>query len=63
MFSFLGGYKQKLQKLDLEASIKLLKVYVDDLNQVERCLPVGSRYEAGKLYIPREGWKGRSPPG
>ena len=36
---------------------------MDDLNQVARCLPVGSRYEAGKLYIPGEGWKGRSPPG
>ena len=44
-------------------SIKLLKVYVDDLNQVARCLPVGSRYIAGKLYVPGEGWKGRSPPG
>ena len=63
MCSFIGGYRQKLQKLGLNDSIKLLKVYVDDLNQVARCLPVGPRYMAGKLYVPGEGWKGRSPPG
>ena len=41
----------------------LLKLYVDDLNQAGLCLPLGSKYVRGKLYIPGQGWRGRSRPG
>ena len=40
-----------------------MKIYVDDLNQVGYCLPLGSRYENGKLYIPGKGWQGRARKG
>ena len=53
MFTFVFRYKERLMKLDIYCDLILLKVYVDDLNQVGKCLPVRTRYIAGKLFIPR----------
>ena len=50
-------------KLSLSHQIVLLKIYVDDLNQAGLCLPLGTRYARGKLYIPGQGWRGRASPG
>ena len=63
MYRFLNKYKEKLVKLSLSQQIVLLKIYVDDLNQAGLCLPLGSRYTRGKLYIPGQGWRGRASPG
>ena len=63
MYRFLSKYKEKLVKLSLSHHIVLLKIYVDDLNQAGFCLPLGSRYARGKLYIPGQGWRGRASPG
>ena len=52
-----------MEKLSLSDQVVLMKLYVDDLNQAGYCLPIGSRYIKGKLYIPGIGWKGRSKPG
>ena len=41
----------------------LMKLYVDDLNQAGFCLPLGTRYVRGKLYMPGLGWRGRAKPG
>ena len=40
-----------------------MKIYVDDLNQAGFCLPLGSVYHHGKLFIPGKGWCGRSHKG
>ena len=37
----------------------LLKIYVDDSNQAGKCIPYGTKYHKGRLYIPKVGWKGR----
>ena len=63
MYLFVKIYKSKLEKLSLSNQIVLMKLYVDDLNQAGYCLPFGSRYVNGKIYIPSLGWKGRSEPG
>ena len=63
MYKFINGYKQKLIKLSLQEHIVLLKIYVDDLNQARLCLPFGTRYIRGKIYIPGQGWKGRAKAG
>ena len=55
MFTFIEGYKTKLIQLSLYDSIRMLKVYVDDLNQVGKCLPYGTQYHNGKLFLPGEG--------
>ena len=62
MFMFVDGYKCKLMQLAIYESIRLMKVYVDDLNQVGVCLPYGTKYCKGRLYIPGEGggWRGRA---
>ena len=58
MYGFLSGYKERLVKLSLSEQTVLLKLYVDDLNQAGLCLPLGTRYIKGKLYIPGQGWRG-----
>ena len=63
MYSFVVRYRKKLAKLSLLDQTMLLKIYVDDLNQAGYCLPTGSKYLEGKLYIPNKGWFGRSLPG
>ena len=63
MRMFTLGYKDKLQKLGLLEGIDVLKLYVDDLNQVGYCLPIGTWYQEGKMYIPGRGWTGRSQNG
>ena len=63
MTRFVEGYTKKLKALGLENSVALLKIYVDDLNQAGYCLPYGSSYHNGRLYMPGLGWRGRSPPG
>ena len=62
MFMFVDGYRLKLMQLAIYESIRLMKVYVDDLNQVGVCLPYGTKYCKGRLYIPGEGggWRGRA---
>ena len=50
-------------RLSLLQQTVLLKIYVDDLNQAGLCLPLGTRYARGKLYIPGHGWRGRASPG
>ena len=40
MFTFVFKYKHSLVKLDIYCDLILLKFYVDNLNQVRRCLPV-----------------------
>ena len=40
-----------------------MKLYVDDLNQAGHCLKFGTKYRNGRLYIPGEGWRGRSHKG
>ena len=57
MFRLMVGYKKRLQRLDLVAL--LMKLFVEVLNQAGECLPYGSKYKDGVLYIP-EGWKGCS---
>ena len=63
MYSFIHRYKQRLANLHLLDKTVLLKVYVDDCNQAGARLPYGTQYVGGKLYLPGEGWRGRSPPG
>ena len=63
MWLFTRGYRKKLCQLSLNDQILLMKIYVDDLNQVGYCLPIGSRYTNGKLYIPGQGWRGRAARG
>ena len=58
MFKLMGGFKKRLKRLNLVAI--LLKLYVDDLNQAGECLPFGSQYKEGTLYVPGQGWRGRS---
>ena len=53
MFKLMGGFKKRLKRLNLVAI--LLKLYVDDLNQVGECLPLGSQYKEGTLYVPGQG--------
>ena len=63
MYTFISRYKQRLARLHLLEQTVLLKVYVDDCNQAGAKLPYGTQYAGGKLYLPGEGWRGRSPPG
>ena len=63
MYRFIHRYKQRLANLHLLDKTVLLKVYVDDCNQAGARLPYGTQYAGGKLYLPGEGWRGRSPPG
>ena len=63
MFTFINKYRHRLEKYNLLKEIVLQKVYIDDLNQAGRCLPVGTTYVAEKLYIPNQGLVGRSPTG
>ena len=60
---FTKGYRRRLCQLSLNDQILVMKIYVDDLNQVGYCLPIGSRYVNGKLYIPGKGWRGRAAKG
>ena len=57
IFAFQQGYKHQLHKLDLESSTVLLK---DDLDQAGYCLPLGTYYKSGKMYVPGSGWRGKS---
>ena len=63
MKKFTKIYKNKLNKLGLLDHTILLKVYVDDLNQAGYCLPTGTTYTNGALYLPGQGWRGKAPPG
>ena len=51
-YRFVNKYKDKLLRLSLSQHIVLLMIYVDNLNQAGLCLPLGTRYAKGKLYIP-----------
>ena len=63
MFIFMRIFKKKMNNLALLEEVSLLKVYVDDIDIAAPKLPYGSQYAGGKLYIPGEGWRGRSPKG
>ena len=56
---FSVGYKRRLEKLDILKKTVLLKIYVDDLNQAGWCLPLGTFYKDGKMFVPKVGWRGR----
>ena len=58
MYTFATRYKAKLLNLGLYEYVVLFKIYVDDHNQAGWCLPYGTLYTAGKLYIPGKGWRG-----
>ena len=55
MWIFTLGYKKALANLGILQHTILLKIYVDDLNQVGLRLPYGSIFRKEKLYIPGEG--------
>ena len=59
MYTFATRYKAKLLNLGLYEYVVLFKIYVDDHNQAGWCLPYGTLYTSGKLYIPGKGWRGR----
>ena len=59
MFLFSSGYKRQLTSLGLLKQTYLLKLYVDDLNQAGYCLPLGTWFKDGKIYLPGIGWRGR----
>ena len=63
MFIFIGTIKKKMSDLSLLDQISLLKVYVDDIDIAALKLPYGTQHTGGKLYIPGQGWRGRSPKG
>ena len=52
MYLFSSGYRKELANLGLKDKTYLLKLYVDDLNQAGLCLPLGTWYSSGKIYIP-----------
>ena len=59
MYLFSVGYKRRLEKLDILKKTVLLKIYMDDLNQAGWCLPLGTFYKDGKMFVPKVGWRGR----
>ena len=60
MWLFTIVYKKALASLGILSSTILLKIYVDDLNQVELRLPYGSIYRKGRLHIPGVDWIGKA---
>jgi hypothetical protein len=50
MRRFAEEYKAKLIDLKIYSSVKMLKIYVDDLNCATRCLPWGTTFVDGKLH-------------
>jgi hypothetical protein len=52
MKSFAAGLKTKLRKLKVLSLVKMIQIYVDDLNCVTNCLPWGTRFVGGKLLVP-----------
>ena len=63
MNDFIEDYRKSLAKLNLNKDVRMMKLYVDDLNQVSHCLEYGSILYKGKIYIPGKGWRGRSQKG
>ena len=59
MYTFAVRYKNRLINLSLYQQTVLFKIYVDDHNQAGQCLPYGTMYHKGKLYIPKVSWRGR----
>ena len=59
IYTFATKYRKKLINLSLYQSTVLLKIYVDDCNQAGKCIPYGTKYHKGRLYIPKVGLKGR----
>ena len=60
---FSSGYVRRLDRLGLKDGMEVLKLYVDDFNQIGTCLPPGTWYNQGRMFMPGIGWRGRSYPG
>ena len=45
IYEFQLGYRDMVTKLSLDQHILFMKIYIDDLNQVYRSLPYGSKYQ------------------
>ena len=57
---FTTGFIDKLRRHQLIHLTEVIKLYVDDLNQVGYSLPYGTWYKDGKMYVHGKGWTGRS---
>ena len=44
-------YKLKFRGQTKNTVVRMMKLYVDDLNQVFKCLEYGSRYYYDRVYI------------
>ena len=56
---FTTGYVRRLGRLGLKEKMEVMKLYVDDFNQIGYCLPVGAWYCNGKMFLPGLGWRGK----
>jgi hypothetical protein len=49
---FVRGYIKKLSDLNINSLVRMIKIYVDDLNCVTYCLPWGTEYDGDKIVLP-----------